>query len=83
MLVLALLLSQALGLPEVEDPMPDKIGLNFLVSLAGVGGMFGGFLSLVWPRRREWFISLGTLAGFCIGLAIYVSALIGQLVSRL
>jgi hypothetical protein len=67
MLVLALLIGQALGLPEVEDPIPDRIGLSFLLSLAGVGGMFGGFVSLVWPRRRERLSGLGTLAGFCLG----------------
>jgi len=51
MLVLAALIGQALGLPEVEDPLPNRIGLNFLLSFAGVGGIFGGFLSLIWSRK--------------------------------
>jgi len=83
MLVLALLIGQALGLPEVEDPIPDKVGLGFLLSFAGVGGMFGGFLSLIWPRKRELFIGLGTLAGFCLGCVVYALLLLIQLLSAL
>jgi hypothetical protein len=78
-LALALLIGQALGLPEVESPIPEKIGLGHLVSLAGVGGMLGGFLSLHWPRRRDWLISLGTLAGFSLGAAAYALLLLIQL----
>jgi hypothetical protein len=82
MLVLALLIGQALGLPEVEDPIPDKVGLGFLLSFAGVGGMFGGF-RLIWPRKRELFIGLGTLAGFCLGCVVYGLLLLIQLLSAL
>jgi len=83
MLVLAPLIGQALGLPEVEDPIPAKVGLNFLLSFAGLGGMFGGFLSLVWPRKRDLLISLGTLAGFCLGCVLYALLLLIQLASSL
>jgi hypothetical protein len=84
MLVLALLIGQALGLPEVEDPIPDRIGLSYLVSLAGAGGVLGGVVSVIgWPQRREQFVTAGTFIGFCIGLGIYASALIDQLISSL
>lgn len=84
MLMLALVVWQTLGLPEVEDPLPDRIGLTYLVSLAGAGGVLGGVVSVIgWPQRREQFVTAGTFIGFCVGLGIYVSALIDQLISRL
>jgi len=83
-LLFAFLLGQALGLPGVEDPIPEKIGLNYLVSLAGAGGVLGGVASAVgWPQRREQFVSVGTLVGFCLGFGFYVLALVDQLVSNL
>lgn len=83
MLVLALLIGQAFGLPEVEDPVPARVGLSFLVSSAGVGGMVGVFLSLVCPRKRDLLIGLGTLAGFCLGCVLYALLLSVQLLSSL
>jgi hypothetical protein len=83
MLVLALLVGQALGLPEVENPIPERIGLTFLLSFAGVGGIFGGFLSLIWPWKRDLLISLGTLAGFSLSCAVYALLLLIQLLSNL
>jgi len=84
MLVLALLIGQVLGLPEVEDPIPDKIGLSYLVSLAGAGGVLGGVVSVVgWPQKRERFVSVGTFIGFCFGIGLYASSLINQLISSL
>lgn len=84
MLLIALLLGQALGLPEVEDPIPDKIGLGSLVALAGAGGMLGGIWKLgAPPRKRERAISWGSLAGFSIGVGIYVLLLLVQIVSSL
>jgi hypothetical protein len=79
MLVLALIVWQALGFPEVEDPFPDRIGLGLLISLAGAGGVLGGFFSVRWPQRRESFISIGTVVGFCIGSGFYALSLIAQL----
>jgi len=38
MFVLALLIAQALGLPEVENPIPEKIGVADIFALAGAGG---------------------------------------------
>jgi len=84
MLLLALIVWQAIGLPEVEGPFPDRIGLTFPISLAGATGVFGGVLSVVAsPRRRERFISLGTFAGFCVGVAFYALSLFVQLLSAL
>lgn len=79
MLLLALMIGQALGLPEVEDPIPDRIGLGLLLSLAGAGGLFGVLLSIRWPHKRERFISYGTFAGFCIGSSFYAVSLLAQL----
>lgn len=79
MLVLALIVWQTLGLPEVEDPLPEKIGLGLLLSLAGAGGMFGVILSVRWPQKREWLISRGTFVGFCIGSSLYCASLFAQL----
>lgn len=84
MLLFAFLLGQALGLPEVEDPIPDKIGLDYIFSAAGAGGVIGGVLSLVaCPRRREEFISLGTFIGLCVGGGLYALSLFIQLSSGL
>jgi hypothetical protein len=84
MLLLAILLGRALGLPEVEDPIPDKIGLSYLVSLSGAGGVLGGVVSVVgWPQKRDQLVSAGTFIGFCVGLGLYLLALIYQLISEL
>jgi hypothetical protein len=80
MLMLALIVWQTLGLPEVEDPIPDKIGLSFSIDLAGALGVIGGILSVIaWPRRREQFISVGTVVGFCLGIGIYALSILVQL----
>jgi ABC-type Fe3+-siderophore transport system permease subunit len=81
MLVLALIVLQALGLPEVEDPVPDRIGLSLLMSFAGVGGIIATVLSLITrSRRREWLVGIGTLAGLGIGICFYALSLFVQLV---
>lgn len=77
MLVLALLIGQALGLS-----IPDRVGLSYLVSLAGAGGVLGGVVSVIgWPQKWEQFVTVGTFLGFCIGLGSYAAALIDQLIS--
>jgi hypothetical protein len=79
MLALALIIWQALGFPEVESPLPERIGFSFLMSSAGAGGLFGGILSVRRPPRREWFVSVGTIVGFCIGSGFYAISLTAQL----
>jgi hypothetical protein len=82
MLMLALLIGQAFGLPEVEDPIPDRIGLGYLVSLAGGGGVLGAVLSVARPRKRDLFISAGTFLGFCAGCVLYAISLGVQLLFK-
>jgi hypothetical protein len=73
-----------LGFPEVEDPLPEKIGIGSIVEYAGGGGVLAVVLSFVWRQpRREWLISLGTFAGFCFGVGLYGLSLLAELVSSL
>lgn len=81
MLAFALIVWQVLGLPEVEDPIPDRIGLASIMGFAGFGGMLAGVLSVVIrPRKREQFVGIGTLAGCCLGAGFYLASLLAQLV---
>ncbi|HXR59831.1 MAG TPA: hypothetical protein VN732_00725 [Solirubrobacterales bacterium] len=81
MLALALIIGQALGLPEVEDPIPDRIGLASIMGFAGFGGMLAGVLSvIIRPRRREQFVGIGTFAGCCLGVGFYLASLLAQLI---
>jgi hypothetical protein len=83
-LVLALLIGQALGLPEVENPIPDKIGLADVFALAGVGGVLGGFAYFGSPpAKREWGVRWGVLGGFCLGAVTYFLCLLLQLLSKI
>jgi hypothetical protein len=82
MFLLALIVLQAMGLPEVENPLPEKIGFGTIVGFAGAGGVLAVVLSVVVPpRRREWWVSLGTFAGFCFGVFLYGLSLLAQLIS--
>jgi hypothetical protein len=84
MLTLALIVWQALGFPEVEDPIPEKIGFGSILGFAGAGGVLAVVVSVVvGSRRREWWISLGTFAGFCFGVGLYGLSLLAQLISSL
>lgn len=82
MLLLALLLNQALGLLEVEDPIPNRIGLDDLFSLAGAGSFLGGLLAIGKPpAKQQQAIKLGGAAGFCLGVTVYTLALLDQVAS--
>lgn len=84
MLALALVLWQAFGLPEVEDPFPDRIGLEVLVSFAGAGGVLAGVLCIgSSPAKKERAVSLGALFGFCLGAVYYILSLLAQIASAL
>lgn len=79
---LLLLLSSIM--PRVEDPLPDEIGLGVVLILAGAGGILGGVLfTASTQERREWAANRGGVIGFGIGLAIYLLALVVQLISSL
>ena len=82
MVLFALIVWQALGFPEVESPIPERIGLGSIVGLAGAVGLLAGILSvLMRSQKRERFVSIGTLVGFCIGAVLYALSLFIQLVS--
>jgi len=83
MLIFALLLGQALGLPEVENPIPDRIGLSHIFTAAGAGGMLGGLSQACsTATRRERAITWGGVAGFCFAAGIYCLSLLAQLISQ-
>lgn len=81
-LVLALLIGQALGLPEVENPIPDKIGLADVTTVAGAGGVLGGMVGVCcFPENKDRAISVGSVIGFCGGAGFYALALLVQVAS--
>jgi hypothetical protein len=83
MLFLALLFGQAFGLPEVEDPIPDRIGLGDLFSLAGAGSFLGVLLGMGKPpAKQEQAVKKGGVAGFCLGATVYALALLVQVASQ-
>jgi hypothetical protein len=84
MLVLAFLLGQALGLPEVENPIPEKIGLEDVFALAGVGGVLWGIGRFGSPSAKQGQgVSWGVFVGFCFGAAAYSLLLLIQVLSAL
>ncbi|HEX5989904.1 MAG TPA: hypothetical protein VFY75_06820 [Solirubrobacterales bacterium] len=84
MLILVLLLGQALGLPEVESPIPEKIGLADVFTVAGAGGVLGGMVGLCcFPKNKEQAMSVGSVLGLCVGAAFYAVALLVQIASGL
>lgn len=67
--------------PRVEDPLPESIGLGFPFALAGAGGLLAGVIYVeASPARRNRAINLGGLAGFGVGVAIYLLSLLIQVV---
>jgi hypothetical protein len=83
-LLLTLLIGQAQGLPEVENPIPDQIGLANIFEVAGAGGVIGAitrFRSA--PAKREQRNVWGLLLGFCVGAIAYCLLLALQVLSAL
>lgn len=77
LLVLALL-------PRVEDPWPDTIGLDFLLTTSGAGGLLAGLVgAAAGSKRPERAILWGNLFGFLMGAAFYFMALLAQVISGL
>jgi hypothetical protein len=84
MLTFALVLWQALGLPEAEDPIPDRIGWCHVFALAGAGGVLGEIVGFgLSPAEREWAVRVGNLTGFCFGIGAYCLSLLAQVLSAL
>jgi hypothetical protein len=82
MVLFALIVWQALGFPEVEDPIPEKIGLELIFAFAGAGAVVGEVVRFgASPARRERAVRRCGLAGFCIGLGLYVLSLLLQVIS--
>jgi hypothetical protein len=79
MLLFAFLFGQALGLPEVEDPIPERIGLTFPFGFAAACGALAGFLYIKSPGKRERAISWGGIVGFCFGWCFYLLSLLVQI----
>lgn len=83
-LVLALLLGQALGLPEVEDPIPNRINIDVPFTWAGMGGILAGFVYVFSAKaKRERAIGIWGLIGFALGAGFYLLALVVQVISQI
>ena len=71
-------------LPEVEDPWPDKIGIEFLFQAGGAGGWLMDLLEADAPEGdRNRAIRWGGLWGFRIGAGFYVLSLLVQVGSHI
>jgi hypothetical protein len=76
-----LLLLLASGLPQVEDPLPDRIGLSAPFIGAGAGSVVAGVIFAAAPQcRRERAIRLGGVLGFGLGAGLYLLSLTAQLI---
>jgi hypothetical protein len=76
--VLAVLLLASV-LPEVESPLPPRIGLGFPFSSAGAGSVLVGIAHIASsPPRRDRAIRMGALVGFALGAGLYFAALLVQ-----
>lgn len=65
--------------PEVEDPLPDRIGLGFPFAMAGAGGVLASIVhSESSPARRDRAINKGGVIGFGLGAVAYLLALVIQ-----
>jgi hypothetical protein len=74
-----LILLFASALPQVEDPIPERVGLGFPFAAAGAGGVLGGVICAASPpAKRERAMRLGVLIGFALGAALYLLALVVQ-----
>jgi hypothetical protein len=66
--------------PEIEDPLPDRIGLGFPFATAGAGGVLAGIVhSESSAARRDRAINRGGLFGFGVGVVGYLLALAVQI----
>lgn len=68
--------------PQVEDPWPDRIGIEIVFTAAGAGGVLVGIYHAKSPAHlREQAISRGGRVGFYVGLGFYLLSLLVQLLS--
>ncbi len=70
------------GLPRVEDPWPDVIGIDFPFTIAGG---FGFLASVLYGKgsdaERDEAIRSGGLLGFWLGAIFYFLSLLSQVIS--
>lgn len=69
----------ATTVPEVEDPIPDTIGLGLIFAVAAAGGVLGAVIGAFDRFRdrehtRSWWTNTGIAVGFFTGLVIYLAA---------
>jgi NADH:ubiquinone oxidoreductase subunit 6 (subunit J) len=72
-------------LPEIENPIPEKIGLDTVVAFAGAIAMFSLAVSTLLGRsgtQREKWLAWGTVLGLASGVFFYAVALLAQLLCR-
>jgi hypothetical protein len=72
-------------LPEVENPIPETIGLDTIIAIGAAAGMvcLVFAIALRLPDRRTDAVSkLGVAAGFALGSLFYLAALVVQLLCR-
>ena len=83
MIHFAILLGQALGLPQVEDPIPDKIGFGHVIACAGAGGVVAEVVRFgATPAKRERSARRGLKIGFWLGFGFYALSLVVQIISE-
>lgn len=83
-ITLLLLILVSSSLPEVEDPIPNRIGLDDLISLAGTGGVLAGVAFITASAsKRDKAIRWGGLIGFALGALVYLVSLAVQVISHL
>lgn len=85
-LALAALLATTVAtvLPQVRDPWPETIGVDFPFTLAGavsVGALVVAELTDRPKRVRDRWTRTGLTYGFLAGAAFYLVALLAQLLS--
>lgn len=84
MLVAAFTLLVGAILPEVNDPWPDSIGLDFPFAMAGAWGVMADILNGdAAPDRRDRAIRRGGAYGFYLGAFVYALSLVVQVTSNL
>ena len=84
MLSIWLLLLTSSVFPRVEDPWPDRIGVNLSITLGGAFGFLASVLFAAEPEaRRNRAIRNGGLIGIALGLVFYLVSLIVQICSEL
>jgi hypothetical protein len=70
--------------PEVENPWPDTIGLEFPFGLAAAFAVVAGVVNPGGSKLdRDRAINWAGVAGFLLGIAIYLIALASQIVSSI